>query len=35
MSTTQVGDQFRDQVADLLKAAGYTAITEILEEQGV
>lgn len=31
MNTTQIGDQFRDQVTDLLKAAGYIATAEILE----
>lgn len=32
MSTTEVGDRFRDEVAELLKAAGYIATTEILED---
>ncbi len=31
MSTTEVGDRFRDEVAELLRIAGYTATTEILE----
>jgi NACHT domain/Restriction endonuclease len=32
MSTTETGDQFRDQVADLLRAAGYQTTAEILED---
>jgi hypothetical protein len=32
MSTTTDGDRFRDQVADLLKAAGYISTAEILED---
>nr|WP_294525956.1 restriction endonuclease [uncultured Rhodopila sp.] len=31
MSTTEVGDRFRDQVVALLRAAGYSTTSEILE----
>jgi hypothetical protein len=31
MNSTMVGDAFRDQVADLLRTAGYSTTTEILE----
>lgn len=32
MNTTAIGDYFRDQVAELLKAAGYRSTSEILED---
>lgn len=30
-STTETGDRFRDEVADLLRAAGYSVVVEILD----